>query len=201
VDAQVPLVMTLEDPGATPGIVGGKGASLARLARAAFRVPPGFHVTTSAYLDFIGRGGLREQMLAAMSAVDVSDAATFGAAAARVGELFAAQPVPARDADTPPRSSPTSARPCPTPRSWPANWASPPSSDAATPPYSCTAATGSGSTAAAAPSSYSPGTDITAMIASPRATGSAADMTWMPRRNGLAGPGLGRDRRPGGTPR
>ena len=94
-DAQVPLVMALDDPGAVPGVVGGKGASLARLARAGFRVPPGFHVTTSAYLDFIGRGGLREPVLAAMSAVDVSDAATFGAAAARIGELFASQPLPA----------------------------------------------------------------------------------------------------------
>ena len=94
-DAQVPLVMALDDPGAVPGVAGGKGASLARLARAGFRVPPGFHVTTSAYLDFIGRGGLREQVLAAMSAVDVSDAATFDAAAARIGELFAGQPVPA----------------------------------------------------------------------------------------------------------
>jgi len=95
VDAQVPLVMALDDPGAVPGVAGGKGASLARLARAGFRVPPGFHVTTSAYLDFVGRGGLREPVLAAMSAVDVSDAATFGAAAARIGELFAGQPVPA----------------------------------------------------------------------------------------------------------
>ena len=94
-DAQVPLVMALDDPGAVPGVAGGKGASLARLARAGFRVPPGFHVTTSAYLDFVGRGGLREPVLAAMSAVDVSDAATFGAAAARIGELFAGQPVPA----------------------------------------------------------------------------------------------------------
>jgi rifampicin phosphotransferase len=95
VDAQVPLVMALDDPGAAPGVVGGKGASLARLARAGFGVPPGFHVTTSAYLDFIGRGGLREPVLAAMSAVDVSDAATFDAAAARIGDLFADQPVPA----------------------------------------------------------------------------------------------------------
>ena len=93
--AQVPLVMALDDAGAVPGVVGGKGASLARLVRAGFRVPPGFHVTTSAYLDFIGRGGLREPVLAAMSAVDVSDAATFGTAAARIGELFAGQPVPA----------------------------------------------------------------------------------------------------------
>jgi len=95
VDAQVPLVMALDDPGAAPGVVGGKGASLARLARAGFRVPPGFHVTTSAYLDFIGRGGLGEPVLAALSAVDVSDAATFGAAAARIGDLLAGQPVPA----------------------------------------------------------------------------------------------------------
>ena len=93
-DAQVPLVMALDDPGAVPGVAGGKGASLARLARAGFRVPPGFHVTTSAYLDFIGRGSLREPVLAAISAVDVSDAATFDAAAARIGELFAGQPVP-----------------------------------------------------------------------------------------------------------
>ena len=94
-DAQVPLVMALDDPGAAPGAVGGKGASLARLARAGFRVPPGFHVTTSAYLDFIGRGGLRESVLAAMSAVDASDPATFDAAAARIGDLFDGQPVPA----------------------------------------------------------------------------------------------------------
>jgi rifampicin phosphotransferase len=98
VDAQVPLVMALDDPGAMPGVVGGKGASLARLAGAGFRVPPGFHVTTSAYLDFIGRGSLREQVLAAMAAVDVSDTATFGAATARIGELFAGQPVPASTA-------------------------------------------------------------------------------------------------------
>jgi rifampicin phosphotransferase len=94
VDAQVPLVMALDDPGAAPGVVGGKGASLARLARAGFFVPPGFHVTTCAYLDFIDRGALREPVLAAMSAIDVSDAATFGTAAARIGELFAGQPVP-----------------------------------------------------------------------------------------------------------
>ncbi len=99
--AQVPLVMALDDPGAAPGVVGGKGASLARLARAGFHVPPGFCVTTGAYLNFIDRGGLREPMLAVMSAVDVSDAATFDpatfdAASVRIGELFAGQPCPPR---------------------------------------------------------------------------------------------------------
>jgi pyruvate,water dikinase len=94
VEAQVPLVMALDDPGATPGVAGGKGASLARLARAGFRVPPGFHVTTRAYLDFAGRGSLRDAVLAAAatvdgSAVDGADAATFDVAAARIGDLFA----------------------------------------------------------------------------------------------------------------
>ena len=93
--AQVPLVMALDDPRAVLAVVGGKGSSLARLARAGFRVPPGFHVTTSTYLDFADRGGLREPVLAAMSAVDVSDAATFDAAAERIAELFAGQPLPA----------------------------------------------------------------------------------------------------------
>ena len=96
---QLPLVMTLDDVGAVPEVVGGKGASLARLARAGFRVPPGFHVTTGAYLDFLTTGGLGEELLSAMSVVDASsDAATFEAAATRIGELFAERPVPAATA-------------------------------------------------------------------------------------------------------
>ena len=62
--AHVPLVLALDDPGALPEVVGGKGASLGRLARARVRVPPGFHVTTAAYLDFLGGGSLREELLA-----------------------------------------------------------------------------------------------------------------------------------------
>jgi len=96
--APTPLVMALDEPGAAPGMVGGKGASLARLVRAGFRVPPGFHVTTSAYLDFTRRGGLHERVLAAMSVVDVSDPATLDAASARIGDLFAGQPMPASTA-------------------------------------------------------------------------------------------------------
>ncbi len=93
-----PLVMALDDPDAVPGVVGGKGASLARLARGGFHVPAGFYVTTNAYLDFIDRGGLLEPMLAAMSHVDASDAATIDAASARIGELFADRPLPASTA-------------------------------------------------------------------------------------------------------
>jgi len=87
---QLPLVIGLDDPRAATSVVGGKGASLARLARAGFRVPPGFQVTTSAYLDFIDHGELREPVLAAASSASGSDAA-----AARIRELFAGRPLPA----------------------------------------------------------------------------------------------------------
>jgi rifampicin phosphotransferase len=96
-DAQVPLVLALDDPGAVAEVAGGKGASLGRLARAGVRVPAGFHVTTAAYVDFLD-GGLREELLAAVSVVDASDAGTFEVAAGRIGELFAGRPVPAATA-------------------------------------------------------------------------------------------------------
>ncbi len=88
--AQEPLLMDLGDPGAGPGAAGGKGSSLARLTRAGFRVPPGFCVTTSAYLDFIGRDGLREQLLSAVSE---------GSPAAWIGDLFAGRSLPVETAD------------------------------------------------------------------------------------------------------
>jgi rifampicin phosphotransferase len=88
--AVLPLVLPLDDPGAVPAVAGGKGASLARLARAGFRVPPGFHVTTGAYLDFVRQGGLLAPMQAALS----GRAAGAGPASARIGELFSGQPLP-----------------------------------------------------------------------------------------------------------
>jgi phosphohistidine swiveling domain-containing protein len=97
---QVPLVMALDDPAGVLETVGGKGASLARLARAGFPVPPGFDVTTSAYLDFVEHGGLREPMMAAMSGVDVSDPATLEVASERISALFAGRAMPAATAAT-----------------------------------------------------------------------------------------------------
>lgn len=47
------LVLPLDDATADLASVGGKGASLARLCRAGFPVPGGFHVTTEAYRVFV----------------------------------------------------------------------------------------------------------------------------------------------------
>ncbi|MGD0239916.1 MAG: PEP/pyruvate-binding domain-containing protein [Streptosporangiaceae bacterium] len=94
-----PLVLPLDDPGAVPAVAGGKGASLARLARAGFRVPPGFVVTTGAYLYFVRQGGLLEPMQAALSAAGGADVpGGAGEASARIGELFSGQPLPAATA-------------------------------------------------------------------------------------------------------
>ena len=95
---QVPVVMALDDPAAVLETVGGKGASLARLARAGFPVPPGFDVTTSAYLDFVECAGLRESVMAAMSAVDVTDPVTFEVASERISALLASRAMPAATA-------------------------------------------------------------------------------------------------------
>jgi len=98
VSTQVPLVMALDDPAGVLETVGGKGASLGRLARAGFAVPPGFDVTTGAYLDFLEHGGLREPMMAALSGVDVMDPVTFEVASERISALFARRAMPAATA-------------------------------------------------------------------------------------------------------
>lgn len=89
--------MGLADPAAELVTVGGKGASLARLAGAGLPVPPGFHVTTAAYLDFTAQ--LRDGVLAAMRDVDAESPATFETASARIRELFTAHEMPQRTAE------------------------------------------------------------------------------------------------------
>ncbi|HEX6444415.1 MAG TPA: PEP/pyruvate-binding domain-containing protein [Streptosporangiales bacterium] len=91
------LVMGLADPAAELATVGGKGASLARLAAAGLPVPPGFHVTTTAYVDFAAR--LHDAVLAAMGEVDADTPATFETASARIRALFAGHEMPQRTAE------------------------------------------------------------------------------------------------------
>lgn len=84
----VRLVLPLDEPAAGLEIVGGKGASLARLAAAGMPVPTGFHVTIEAYRDFVTHHGLQEQVLAAVSTSSPENAAE------RIGQVFAEHPVP-----------------------------------------------------------------------------------------------------------
>src|SRR5579859_3949204 len=88
------LVMGLEDASATLERVGGKGASLARLAVAGLPVPPGFHITTAAYRRFVEEHGLQEAILAAVAAANPTDPISLEVASQQIGALFANSAMP-----------------------------------------------------------------------------------------------------------
>ena len=88
------LVLALADASATVEQVGGKGASLARLASAGLPVPPGFHITTAAYRRFVRDNGLQGQILVAVSAVMADQPATLEEASKQIGGLFTRSVMP-----------------------------------------------------------------------------------------------------------
>jgi pyruvate,water dikinase len=87
------LILPLDADDASLAVAGGKGANLARLARAGFPVPPGFVVTTAAYHAFVAANGLGE-MLADAARTPADDPAALAAASDRVQARFAAGAVP-----------------------------------------------------------------------------------------------------------
>jgi pyruvate,water dikinase len=60
-----PFILKLNSPDARLELVGGKGASLARLAVAGLPEPPGFQITTHAYRRFVSANCLAEAILSA----------------------------------------------------------------------------------------------------------------------------------------
>ncbi|MBN1179756.1 MAG: phosphoenolpyruvate synthase [Anaerolineae bacterium] len=83
------------DSQATLGTVGGKGASLARLAGSGLPVPDGFHVTTAAYRRFVAHNDLQEHIAAALHAADPQRPVTLEQASAAIREAFDRADVPA----------------------------------------------------------------------------------------------------------
>ena len=67
-------IVQFDDPRATDiEVVGGKGASLARLARAGFPVPAGFTITTEAYAAYIAANGLGDKIAAIVEGLSYQD--------------------------------------------------------------------------------------------------------------------------------
>ena len=87
-------ILPLNHHQATLETVGGKGASLARLASAGFRVPDGFHITTAAYRDFIGQNDLDPVIASALEGVDPAMPSTLEAASRSIQQAFMAAPIP-----------------------------------------------------------------------------------------------------------
>src|SRR5438874_1668814 len=98
-EQSVPLVLALDDPAATLEQVGGKGASLARLAAVGLPVPPGFHITTAAYRYFVTENGLQEQILATVSAVTADQPNSLEESSRKIDRMFAQGSMPAEIAE------------------------------------------------------------------------------------------------------
>jgi rifampicin phosphotransferase len=85
---QSSLILPLEAADATLDLVGGKGASLAKLAAAGLPVPPGFHLTTAAYRRFVDENDLQASILDAATNSTDSDPALLERAAVTIRALF-----------------------------------------------------------------------------------------------------------------
>ena len=75
------FILPLNDQAATLEMVGGKGASLARMASAGFPVPGGFHISTHAYRRFVEVNELLPHILKSLEGADYSDAESLNTAA------------------------------------------------------------------------------------------------------------------------
>jgi pyruvate,water dikinase len=89
-----PFILKLSSPDATLELVGGKGASLARMAVAGLPVPPGFLITTHAYCRFVSANCFAEAILSAAAQARLDDPATLGPASAQIQSLFAQGTLP-----------------------------------------------------------------------------------------------------------
>jgi pyruvate,water dikinase len=91
----VAFILPLEASAASLLAAGGKGANLARLARAGLPVPPGFIVTTAAYHAFVSANGLGAVIATALDGTPADDPAVLDAASDAIRDRFAAGTLPA----------------------------------------------------------------------------------------------------------
>lgn len=89
-----PWILPLAAEHATLPLVGGKGANLARLARAGFPVPDGFLITTRAYDAFVGANPAIAAGLAALTSAGSLPTADFEASSRQIRGLFAQGALP-----------------------------------------------------------------------------------------------------------
>ena len=70
-------------------VVGGKGRSLARMARAGFNVPGGFVITAAAYRSFVTTNGLQEQIVSLAAPAVTDGRVSFEQASSAIQARFA----------------------------------------------------------------------------------------------------------------
>jgi pyruvate,water dikinase len=87
-------ILALDADGATLALVGGKGANLAKLARAGFPVPDGFLLTTQAYRDFVVSNGLAARIDSVIAQTQPDDPAALEQASSQLRAAFAQGVIP-----------------------------------------------------------------------------------------------------------
>ncbi len=89
-----PFILNLDSSQATLDRVGGKGASLARMAAAGLPVPPGFHITTGAYRRYVEENNLGDRILSAAAQPQANDLAALERASEQIQSLIAQGTIP-----------------------------------------------------------------------------------------------------------
>lgn len=92
-------VLPLDDDGVTLAMVGGKGANLAKLARAGFPVPGGVLVTTQAYQEFVQANHLAEAIQTALQGAKLDDPDRLETLSAEIRQRFCDGVMPVALAD------------------------------------------------------------------------------------------------------
>lgn len=80
-------------------LVGGKGANLGELVKAAIPVPPGFIVTTVSYFRFLDESGLRHRIGEILASVNPDDSEQLQRVATRLKDMVCKAEMPRRIAD------------------------------------------------------------------------------------------------------
>jgi len=76
------------------GSVGGKGANLGELTAGGLPVPPGFVITGEAYLDAVGRAGIRERLMAILAEARTASQDELDRLAGEARDLVHGVPIP-----------------------------------------------------------------------------------------------------------
>src|SRR5262245_40269773 len=87
------FVLRLDDENASIARAGGKGASLAKLAQNGLPVPPGFHIPTDVYRQFVETTGLQEKIVAALAAASKDSSGDFDAVEKEIAKAFVAHDI------------------------------------------------------------------------------------------------------------
>jgi len=82
------FVLPLGSSDITLKVAGGKGASLSRLGRAGFPVPPGFIITTAAYQAFVQANGLEGRIVEIYHSASADDPTSLEEASGAIRRLF-----------------------------------------------------------------------------------------------------------------